>query len=143
MERKKLTALIIILVACAYFSVSSNLSKDNAFAKKEVLKQQERIFNEAKFVFRPVVETLDNHSELKVLIEVTSYIYEDILSLDFRKNTMLEFNDAFIRPTDFIILEKSSHKLIGQLIFNATNFKPSDQWGIKVFAFSDHEVLWN
>ena len=37
---------------------------------------------------------------------------------------MLEFGDTIIQPHDFIVIEKSNHKLIGQLIFKATDFNP-------------------
>ena len=143
MERKKLILLISTLFICLSFVLTSYVGSPKEAAKKLVLKQQERIFNESRFVFRPVVETLGNQSELKILVEVTSYIYDEILSLDFETNTMLEFEDSIIRPSEFTVIEKSNHKLVGQLIFNATDFVPSNQWAIKLFTFSDHEVLWN
>ena len=123
------------------FIIHSNRSTPVVNTKKVVLKQQEQIVDEAKFVFRPVVEIAKQKAQLKVLFEITSYIYGDILNLNYKNNTMLEFGDTIIQPHDFIVIEKSNHKLIGQLIFKATDFNPSNQWRIKLFTFSDHDVL--
>ena len=144
MGKKKPIALIITLFLCVIIVGLSN-KKNNSItsSSKVLLKQQERVFDEARFVFKPVLESLNTQLELKVLIEVTSYIHQEIIDFDFKSNTMLEVGEMIVLPDDFVVLEKSNHKLVGQYSFKPKTFQPNQPWAIKLFTYSDHEIIWN
>ncbi|MGC6366442.1 MAG: hypothetical protein ACON35_00420 [Candidatus Marinamargulisbacteria bacterium] len=144
MGKKKLIALIITLFLCVIIVGLSN-KKNNSItsSSKILLKQQERIFDETRFVFKPVLESFKTKQELKILLEVTSYIHQDIIDFDFKSNTMLEVGDMVLLPDAFVVLEKSNHKLVGQYLFQPKEFQPNQNWAIRLFTYSDHEIIWN
>ena len=118
---KKLIILLTIIITCsviAYFFSPTPITKKS----KYLLPKQEIIIEEAKFIFKPIFEVTKESEILKILIEITSYINQDLVDLNYSKITMLECNDNFYQSIDYEIIEKTNNQLIVQLIFEPDNF---------------------
>ena len=72
------------------------------------------IFDESQFIFKPILETISEKKQLKILIEITSYMNSDILDLNYKQQSMLEINNNIIIADNWDILDRSKYKVIGQ-----------------------------
>jgi hypothetical protein len=139
---KKLIVLLTIIITCsviAYFFSPSPITKKS----KYLLPKKEIIIEEAKFIFKPVFEVTKEREILKILIEITSYINQDLVDLNYSKITMLECDDSFYQSTNYEIIEKSNNQLIVQLVFEPNNFIIKNQFTLKVFTYQENEISWN
>ena len=56
---------------------------------------------------------------------------------------MLEIDQEIFLPTTWKILEKSKYKIIGQLVFDFQTDDNLTSFGLRIFTYSDHEIIWN
>ena len=119
------------------------LPNQSTDVQKIILSKKEVIFDEAKFIFNPILEKKGDTLKLKFLIEITSYINADLLDFDFNEVIMLVFNDDAIESSQYEIIEKGAHRLIANITFNIEQFTPTTQFGLKVFTYSDNDVFWD
>ena len=143
MANKKIIFLSITLIICAFIIFSKRVNHSKSVEKKVIFTQKEVVIDEAHFLFKPIFEKKNELEKLKVLIEITSYIDEELLHFNYKKNSMLEFNEHFLQAKEFQVIEKTNHKLIGHLIFELSKFNVTEPFGIKLFTYSDNEVYWN
>ena len=139
---KKLIVLLSIVIACsviAYFFSPSPITKTS----KYLLPKKEMIIEEAKFIFKPIYEVRAETQVLKVLIEITSYINQDLIELDYSKITMLEFGDNFYQSKNYEVIEKTNNRLIVQLIYRPENFLIKNPFSLKLFTYQENEISWN
>ena len=139
---KKLIILISIIIVCsfiAYFFSPSPITKTS----KYLLPKKEMIIEEAKFIFKPIYEVTKEYQVLKVLIEITSYINQDMVELDYSKITMLELGENFYQSKNYEIIEKTNNRLIVQLIYKPEKFLIKKPFSIKLFTYQENEISWN
>ena len=139
---KKLIVLLTIIFSCsliAYFFSPTPITKKS----KYLLPKQEIIIEEAKFIFKPVFEVTKESEILKILIEITSYINQDLVDLNYSKITMLECDDNFYQSTNYEVIEKTNNQLIVQLVFEPSNFVIKNPFTLKVFTYQENEISWN
>ena len=143
MANKKIIFLSFTLLVCAFIIFSNRINQKKSVEKKVIFTQKEVVIDEAHFLFKPIFEKKNELEKLKVLIEITSYIDAELLNLNYKKNSMLEFDEHFLQAKEFQVIEKTNHKLIGHLIFELSKFNVAEPFGIKLFTYSDNEVYWN
>ena len=141
--KRKLIVLISTLTICFSVIIINNLKENNKLEKKEIYQQKEVIIDEAQFIFKPIYEYRKKSKQMKFLVEITSYINEEIINLNYKKIAALEIEEHIFQPIDFKVIEKTNHKLIGHLVFEINKLKKNQPFGIKVFTFSENEVNWN
>jgi hypothetical protein len=107
------------------------------------LNQKEAIIDETQFVFRPILEHSGEFRTLKILCEITSYMNPEILNLNYKKQTVIEINDEFMWPTSWRVIDQTNYKIIGQLIFNIESGLSLNEFVLRIFTFSDHEIIWD
>ena len=118
---KKLIVLLTIIFICSTNSLFLFPIPNNK-KSKYLLPKQEIIIEEAKFIFKPVFEVTKESEILKILIEITSYINQDLVDLNYSKITMLECEDNFYQSINYEVIEKTNNRLIVQLVFEPDNF---------------------
>ena len=143
MGKKRVLILLVFAIIYIVFFIFNNQEsfEKNDFTKTN-LSQKEEVLDETQFVFKPIIEEMGEEKQLKVLLEITSYMNPDILEIDYREQAMLEVKDDFSLPVEWHILEKTKYKVIGQLIFKL-NSEPLGNFGLKIFTYSDHEIAWD
>ncbi|MEK9726512.1 MAG: hypothetical protein VW397_00240 [Candidatus Margulisiibacteriota bacterium] len=139
---KKVILLLSAIVICLIGFIL-NYKIDSNKVIKEILPQKEQVIDEAHFVFKPIYEYNKKQKKLKLLVEITSYIHDDLLNLNYKEISMVEFNNELYKAIEYKIIEKSKHKLIANIIFNPTNFQSTQPFGIRLFTYSDNEINWN
>ena len=144
MGKRQFIILGICLAICGGFIWATGQKPiERPVLKKTILEQKEDVFDEAQFVFKPILEKIGTKQQLKILCEITSYMNPEILELNYEKQAMLEIDEDFSLPTEWNVLEKSKYKLIGQLIFTLNESKNLTAFGLKIFTYSDHEIYWD
>ena len=141
-KKRVLILFAFAVIYIVFFFLNNHKSYEKAEFKKTILSQKEEVLDESQFVFKPIIEEVGEKKHLKVLLEITSYINPDILELDYQEQAMLEIKDDFSLPIEWNILEKTKYKVIGQLVFKL-NSEPLNNFGLKIFTYSDHEIAWD
>jgi hypothetical protein len=67
----------------------------------------------------------------------------EILNLNYKKQTVIEINDEFMWPTSWRVIDQTNYKIIGQLIFNIESGLSLNEFVLRIFTFSDHEIIWD
>lgn len=144
MEKRQFLTLIIAFGVCILFFVMNGYeSAERPIHKKIILNQKEAVIDETQFVFKPMIEQSGKLRTLKILCEITSYMNPEILKLNYETQTMIEINDEFMLPKSWKVMDQTNYKVIGQLIFDIKNDVSLNQFILRIFTFSDHEVIWN
>ena len=144
MGKRQLIILSICFVVCGVFIAANGNNKiERPVLKKTILSHKEDVFDESQFVFKPILEEIGSKRQLKILCEITSYMNPEILELNYEKHSMLEVDDDISLPSKWKVLEKSKYKLIGQLIFDIESVEQLSAFGLRIFTYSDHEIIWN
>lgn len=144
MGKRQFLILISALGICTiFFAMNGYQSVESPIKKKIILNQKEVVIDETQFVFKPMVEQSGDFRTLKILCEITSYMNPEILTLDYENQTMIEINNEIMLPKSWKVMEQSNYKTIGQLIFNLEKDLSLSQFILRIFTFSDHEVIWN
>jgi hypothetical protein len=138
---KKWVGLMVVVGICL-LAMGINYTKKSVVSQI-VLNQQTQVFDEAQFLFKPIYEFNETRHDLKLLISVTSYIYPELLTLDYGEMIVLEVGDQVWGADTYDILETTPHSLVVQLIFKLDSFDPSAPFGVRLFTYSDNEVRWN
>ena len=141
-RKQKLIVIFCFVLISGLYIVKNNDPKEKPTFRKTILTQKEQVFDESQFIFKPILEELGDKKQLKILLEITSYMNPEILELNYQNQTMLELDESFSLPSEWHIIEKGKHKIIGQLIFklNQQNIK---NFALKIFTYSDHEINWD
>ena len=142
MVRKQLALLFIVVITCIGIGFVIN-SNNNTKIEKIFLSQKEEIFEEAKFRLKPIVETQQNLNTVYIIIEITSYIYPELLTHDYAKQMLIEFNEKIYNPIEWKVIEENNHRIIGQLTFEIKETIPVKDFTLQVFLGDKYEVNWN
>ena len=144
MAKRQVLALIATFGLCVlFFAINDYLSAERPTSKKIILNQKEAIIDETQFVFKPILEQSGEFRRLKILCEITSYMNPEILNLNFKNQTVIEINDEFMLPTSWRVIDQTNDKIIGQLIFNIESGVTLNTFALRIFTFSDHEIIWD
>ena len=128
--------LMMVVVLC--WPSSSSSSHVVSFEKKE------RVFDETLFLFHPTMTQDGAQSVLTVDVTITSYMYPSILALDMQSHWLLEVgSDHVVSPHAWVMLDTTPHQLRGELLFYVPQGVTLDTFSLKVFALSDHDVVWD
>jgi len=143
MVRKQLILLFSVILLCglcAYYLHLKNTGENSNLS----LSIKEEIIEETKFRFKPVIEKKGDTNTIKLLIDVTSYIYPHFLTKNYSEVIVIEFEETSFMPTNWKVIEKNNHRLIGQLEFIVNNKKIVDSFDLKLFIFGEvYEIIWN
>ena len=142
MVRKQLALLLIVVITCLGIGFVIN-NKNNNKIEKTFLSQKEEILEEAKFRLKPIVETQQNLNTLNIIVEITSYIYPELLTHNYAKQMLIEFNEKIYDPTEWKVIEKNNHRIIGQLRFEINETNPVKKFTLQIFLGDKYEVIWN
>ena len=142
-KRQFLTLIIAFGVCILFFVMNGYESAERPIHKKIILSQKETVIDETQFVFKPIIEQSGELRTLKILCEITSYMNPEILKLNYETQTMIEINDEFMLPKSWKVMDQTNYNIIGQLIFDINNDVSLNQFILRIFTFSDHEVIWN
>jgi len=137
--KKTLLIFMVFIGIIAIFSIKNVIETNQTI--KEVLTKKETILDESQFIFNPIFEKNGSNNELKILVEITSYMNPEILQFNYKEQSLIEFGNIILQPTKWTILEQSKYKVIGQLTFELN--KRVEQFKLKLFTYSDHEIHWN
>ena len=139
---QRLVLAICLIITFGFYGFNRYKASEINALKKTILTQKDHVFDESQFIFKPIIEEIGDKKQLKILLEITSYMHPEILELNYQKQTMLEINEEFALPVDWHVIEKSKYKIIGQLIFKI-NESSLKNFGLKIFTYSDHEIIWD
>ena len=143
MVRKQIILLFTVIVICGTSSyyMTSNKTPDKI---NRSLVVKEEIIEETKFRFKPIIEKEGNFNTVKILIDVTSYIYPHFLSKNYSEEIILEYESLSFSATNWKIIEKNSHRLIGQIEFKIENERIINKFNLKLFFFGNtYEIIWD
>ena len=129
---------VIVVLAIIFFQMVQMFSNNDS---QTLFTTKEMVIDEAQFTIKPTIHALKNSHELVLDITIVSYINPEILSIDFNKQILLETKTAIISPSKWHLTNTSNHNISGQLVFNVPHVLHA--FSIKIFTFSDHEIIWD
>lgn len=139
-DKKRFIILVVAVVVCAAALVGTRMTGSHQQPVVS-LAQKVDVFDDAQFTLKPM-----HHPQLnlvKVLVDITSYMDPELLTIDYQTVSMLEQSDRVVMASDFETLDSSDHSLTGYLFFYDSQFNASDPFLIKIFTYSDNEMAWN
>ena len=139
----KLGLLLGFVIICLGLIGVNQLKKLKGTTQKIIRMQKEVILDEAQFIFKPVMEVNKQNVELKILLDVTSFIHPEIIEFNFKKLVVLSMADQLYSPHQFVVMEQTKDQVLGSLLFDLGPVSPTASFSLNVSVFSDHDIVFN